>query len=155
MAKGGLILKVLIVVAAVLCLLVLVYTYIGRSTAEGIVDHKAITGVKDDTSYTILMNRTSEVGPLILLKDEDFEEYFSTGDGNVVVSESVEREVKEEYSSVSYFVNVKVDPEGYGTQPYRVSREIFNNMEVGTKVKFHWTGSTQLPEIVELLPSSD
>ena len=155
MAKKGLALKVLIVVAAVLCLLVLVYTYIGRSTAEGIVDHKAITGVKDDTSYTILMNRTSEVGPLILLKDEDYGEYFSTGDGNVLVSESLEREVKKEYSLVNYFVNVRVDPEGYGTQPYRVSRKIFNNIEVGTKAKFRWTGPTELPEIVELLTSSD
>jgi hypothetical protein len=155
LAKRGLILKVLIVVAAVLCLLVLVYTYIGRSTAEGIVDHKAITGVKDDTSYTILMNAFSDGEAWIALKDQDYEEYFSTGDGNALVSESLEREVKKEYSVVNYFVNVKVDPEGYGTQPYRVSREIFNNMEVGTEVKFRWTGSTQLPEIVELLTSSD
>ena len=153
MAKGGLALKVLIVVAAVLCLLVLAYS--GRSTAEGIVDHKAITGVKDNTSYTILVNRTGDGEPLILLKDKDYEEYFSTGDGNVVVNESLEREVKREYSVVNYFVNVKVDPEEYGTQPYRASREIFNNIEVGTKVKFRWTGPTQLPEIVELLPSSD
>ena len=155
MAKRGLILKVSIVVAVILCLLVLSYIYIGRSTAEGIVDHKAITGVKDNVSYTILMNRTSDVGPLILLKDEDYDEYFSTGDGNVVINESLEREVKKEYSVVNYFVNVKVDPEGYGTQPYRVSREIFNNMEVGTKVKFLWTGLTELPEIVELLPGSN
>jgi hypothetical protein len=155
LAKRRLILKVLIVVAAILCLLVLVYTYIGRSTAEGIVDHKAITGVKEDVSYTILMNRTSDVGPLILLKDEDYEEYFSTGDGNVVVSESLEREVKKEYSVVNYFVNVEVDPEGYGTQPYRVSREIFNNIEVGNKVKFRWTRLTELPEIIELLPGSN
>lgn len=154
MAKRGLILKVSIVVAVILCLLVLVYIYIGRSTAEGIVDHKAITGVKDDTSYTILMNRTSDVGPLILLKDEDHGGYFSTGDGSVVVSESLEREMKGEYSVVNYFVNVEVDPEGYGTQPYRVSREIFNNIEVGKNVKFRWTRLTELPEIVELLPSS-
>ena len=153
MAKRGLALKVLIVVAAVLCLLVLAYS--GRSTAEGIVDHKAITGVKDNTSYTILMNGPGDGEPWILLKDEDYEEYFSTGDEDAVVSESLASEMKKEYSVVNYFVNVKVDPEEYGTQPYRASREIFNNIEVGTKVQFRWTGPTQLPEIVKLLPSSD
>ena len=155
MVKGGLALKVLIVVAAVLCLLVLVYTYSGKNIAEGVVDHKAITGVKDDTSYTILMNRTVDGEPLILLKDADYKEYFSTGSGNVVANESLEREVKKEYSVVNYFINVKIDSEEYGTQPYRASREIFNNIEVGTKLQFRWTGSTQLPEIVELLTSSD
>jgi hypothetical protein len=36
-----------------------------------------------------------------------------------------------------------------------VSREVFNNIEVGNKVKFRWTRLTELPEIVELLPGSD
>ena len=153
MAKGGLALKVLIFVAAVLCLLVLAYS--GRNTVEGIVDHKAVTRIKDNTSYTILVNRTGDGEPLILLKDEDYEEYFSTGDENAVVSESLEREMKKEYSVVNYFVNVKVAAEEEGTQPYRATREIFNNIEVGTKVKFRWSGPTELPEIVELLTSSD
>ena len=152
MGKRGLALKVLIVVTAVLCLLLLARS--GRNTVEGIVDHKAVTGVKDNTSYTILVN----IGggePWIVLKDEDYEERFSTADENAVVSESLEREMKEEYSVVNYFVNVKVDPEEEGTQPYRASREVFNNIEVGTKVKFRWSGPTELPRIVELLTSSD
>jgi len=152
LGKRGLALKVLIVVTAVLCLLLLARS--GRNTVEGIVDHKAVTGVKDNTSYTILVN----IGggePWIVLKDEDYEGRFSTADENAVVSESLETEMKEEYSVVNYFVNVKVDPEEEGTQPYRASREVFNNIEVGTKVKFRWSGPTELPEIVELLTSSD
>ena len=152
MGKRGLALKVLIVVTAVLCLLLLARS--GRNTVEGIVDHKAVTGVKDNTSYSVLVN----IGggePWIVLKDEDYEEHFSTADENAVVSESLEREMKEEYSVVNYFVNVKVDPEEEGTQPYRASREVFNNIEVGTKVKFRWSGPTELPELVELLTSSD
>lgn len=153
MAKGGLALKVLIIVAAVLCLLVLARS--GRNTVEGTVDHKAVTGVKDNTSYTVLMNSGGDGEPWILLKDEDYEEYFSTGDENAVVSESLESEMKKEYSVVNYFVNVKVAPEEEGTKPYRASREVFNNIEVGTKVKFRWSGPTELPWIMELLTSSD
>jgi len=153
LAKRGLALKVLIVVMAVLCLLVLACS--GRNTVEGIVDHKAVTSVKDNTSYTVLVNSIGDGEPWILLKDEDYEEYFSTGDENAVVSESLESEMKKEYSVVNYFVNVKVAAKEEGTQPYRASREVFNNIEVGTKVKFRWSGTTELPEIVELLTSSD
>jgi hypothetical protein len=153
LVKRGLALKVLVVVAAVLCLPVLSCS--GWNTAEGIVDHKTVTGVRDNTGYTILMNAASGGKAWIVLKDDDYQGYFSTGDENAVVSESLEAEMKEEYSVVNYLVNVKVGPEEEGTHPYRVSREIFNNMEVGTKVKFRWLGLTGLPAIVELLTGSD
>lgn len=155
MAGRPLAITVLIVVAVVLCLVVLVP--VDRNTVEGIVAHKAVTGAKDNTSYTILMNYSyaPDGEPRILVKDEDYETYFSTRGENAVVSEWLESEMKRKYSVVDYFVNVRVGPEDEGTQPYRVSREFFNNMEVGTWVKFRWSWSTELPEMVELLASTD
>ncbi len=153
MAKRGLLLNIFIVVAALVCLLVLSCS--ARNTVEGIVDHKAVTGVKDDTSYTILMNAAADGEAWIVLKDQDYEEYFSTVEENAVVSESLEAELKKEYSIVNYFVNVKVAPEEEGTRPFRASREVFNTIEVGTTVRFRCSEPTELPEIVEVLPNSD
>jgi len=146
-------LKVLIVVAVALCLVVVALS--GRNTVESIVAHKAVTGVKDNTSYTILMNYTRDGELWMLLKDEDYDECFSTRGENAVVSESLESEMKIKYSVVNYFVNVRFASEDEGTRPYRVSRELFNNIEVGTKVKFCWSGTTEVPEMVRLLTSSD
>ncbi|MBE0430723.1 MAG: hypothetical protein IBX67_02735 [Dehalococcoidia bacterium] len=151
MAKRGLALKILIVVAAMLWLLVLAYS--DRNTVEGIVTHKTVSGVKDDTSYTILVNYYQDGEQFILLKDEDYEEYFSPRGEDAVVTESLERAMKEVYSPVNYYVNVRVALEE-GTRPYRVSREVFNNIEVGTKVGFRWSGAAEIPEIVELLTTS-
>ena len=152
MAKRGLVLNA-IVVAALVCLLVLACT--ARNSVEGIVDHKTVTGVKDGTSYTVLMNAAADGEAWIVLKDQDYEEYFSTVEENAVVSESLEAEMKKEYSVVNYFINVKVAPEEEGTRPFRASREVFNSIEVGSTVKFRCSGSTELPKIVELLPSGD
>jgi hypothetical protein len=91
----------------------------------------------------------------IVLDDQDYEEYFSTADGDAVVSESLEAKMREKYSLVDYFVDVEVAAGEGWTKPYPATREIFNSIEVGTKVKFRCSGPTELPEIVELLPSSD
>lgn len=64
---------------------------------------------------------------------------------------NLEGEMKEEYSLINYFVNVEVAQGEGWTQPYRASREIFNDIEVGTRLKFRWSGPAELPEIVELL----
>jgi hypothetical protein len=153
LARRGLILNVFIVVAALVCLPVL--TCSQRHTIEGTIDHKTVTGVKDNLSYTVLINSPADGEGRILLMDRDYEEYFSTGDENAVVSAPLEAEMKEEYSVLNYLVNVQVGPEEDGTRPFRASREVFNSIEVGTTVKFRWSGPTEFPEIIALLPSSD
>ena len=91
---------------------------------------------------------------MISIEDSDYEDYFSVDDENAIVSESLENFLMQKYSEVSYFVNVRVSPEDEGTQPYRASREIFNEIEVGSEVKFR-TSDGELPEIVELLETRD
>lgn len=123
-------------------------------TVEGLVAHKAVTGVKDNTAYTILVNRPGDGEVYIVVKDVDYRDYFAPGDENAVVSESLEREMKREYAEVNYFVNVRLAPEDQGTQPYRVSSEVFNEMKVGSSVTFRTTGG-ELPEIVEVVEQTD
>jgi hypothetical protein len=140
LAKRRLSLKVVVIVAAVLCLS---FSCSGSNTAVGIVDNKAVTGVKDNMGYTILMNAFSDGEAWIALDDQDYEEYFS-GHGNAAVSEALEAEMKEEYSAINYFVNLEIAPGEWGTQPYRATREIFNSMEVGTKVRVSLVGVGRL-----------
>ena len=121
------------------------------SIIEGVVDHKAVTGVKNDTSFTILINARGDSEPWILVKDRDYEEYFLPQDQHAIVSQALEDLMRQKYSEVNYFVNVKVASSGdIGTQPYRVSREIFNQMRVGSEVRFRASGA-ELPEITKLL----
>lgn len=117
---------------------------------EGFVAHKSVTGVKDNTSYTILVNRPADREPQILVEDEDYKARFSPDDQNAVIGESLEMEMRQKYSEISYLVNVRLTDEDEGTQPYRVSRQIFNKLRIGSRIRFRAT-ATKLPEIIELL----
>ena len=120
------------------------------SIIDGVADHKAVTGVISDTSFTILINGRLDPEPWIQVKDEDYEEYFLPQDQHAIVSESLEDLMRQKYSEVNYFVNVKVASSGdIGAQPYRVSREIFNQMRVGNEVRFRASGA-EVPEITKL-----
>ena len=122
---------------------------------EGVVDHKAVTGIQDDTTYTILLNRPGDGTPWILVKDKDYDDYFATEDENAIISESLEQYIREKYSEVNYWVNVRLPSTGEGTQPYRASREIFNKMKVDSKVRFETSGPAELPEIIRVLENAD
>ena len=90
-----------------------------------------------------------------MVKDRDYEEYFLPQDQHAIVSQALEDLMRQKYSEVNYFVNVKVASSGdIGTQPYRVSREIFNQMRVGSEVRFRASGA-ELPEITKLLLQPD
>jgi len=110
---------------------------------EGVVDHKSVTGVKDDTSYTILLNRPSDEGPWILVEDKDYEEFFSEEDRHAVINKSLEDEMKTKYSSINYLVSVRLNSEDTvnnlkegDTLAYFVNRDDFNKVKIEDEVKF-------------------
>ena len=103
-------------------------------TVDGVIAHKVVSGVKDDTSFTILVNYSQDGRTSIRVKDKNYEGYFSQQEQNATVSESLENIIRQEYLEINYFVNLRVSSDGEGTQPYRVSREVFNEMRVGSKV---------------------
>ncbi len=117
---------------------------------EGVVDHKTVIGVKDNVSYTLLVNKPAYDSPWILVKDKDYVDYFSTGYRNAIVSKPLENEMKKKYSDIAYFVNIKVSSKEE-TQPYQVSREIFNKLRINSKVKFEQISFTEPPTIVKVL----
>ncbi|MDN5295633.1 MAG: hypothetical protein PWP01_1143 [Methanosarcinales archaeon] len=121
----------------------LIYNFSSPIVIEGIVDHKAVTGVKGDTSYTILLNRPAENGSWIIVKDKDYEMFFLKKEKNALISESVEDEMKKKYSDIKYLVSIRLDSRdpinGIGkgdTLAYFVSRDEFNRVRIGDKVKF-------------------
>ncbi len=108
---------------------------------EGFVDHKIVTGVKGDTSYTILLNWPTD-GSWIIVKDKEYEKFFM-GEKNAFVSKSTENEIRKKYPDIKYIVSIKLDSKDLVNGidkgeaiTYFVSRDEFNKMKIGDKVKF-------------------
>lgn len=106
---------------------------------EGVVDHKGVTGEKDGTTYSILLNTPEG----IIVKDEDYAHFFSKKDTNAFINKTLEDEMKTEYSEINYLVSIRVtskDPinnlEENQTLAYFVSREVFNALKMGDKVTY-------------------
>jgi len=146
------VLKIVVLIGAALSLLLAACG--GGDVFERTVAHKTVTGVKDGTSYTILVNRPGEGNPWISVKDEDYRAYFVAGVEDAVITESLEQLMLAEYSEVEYLVNVSVALDVSGTQPYRASREIFNRAKVGDGLRFRASGA-DVPEIVKVLEQPD
>jgi hypothetical protein len=115
------------------------YWFFSPVIIEGVVDHKAVTGTKDATTYSVLLN--ADWG--IVVEDEDYGGWFSDGEMNAIVNVSLEDELRREYSEVFYFVSVRVsseDPinnlEEGETLAYFVSRDGFNKLSIGDNVRF-------------------
>jgi len=132
----------------IIVVVVLVAVSIGAATyyyvfspviAEGVVDHKAVTGEKDGTSYSILLNTPEG----IIIKDENYEQFFSEKDRNAIINKTLEDKMKTEYSEINYLVSIRVtskDPinnlEENETLAYFVSRDDFNALKAGDKVTY-------------------
>ena len=116
--------------------------------------HKAVTGVLGDSAYTILQNRPGEGVTYVVVRDDDYRPYFSPEDRDAVIGEDLERDLAAKYSNITYIVNVRVNVEVEGTtggtQPFRVSREIFNRMRLEEPVRFRVSGSSGIPRITRL-----
>ena len=141
--KGKLNKRLLSIVAVLLVAVVIgaaTYYYVfSPVVVEGIVDHKGVTGVKDGTLYTILLN--ADWG--IRVEDEDYEKFFSDEDRNAFIDKSLEDTMKTEYSEINYLVSIRVsseDPvnnlEEGETLAYFVSRDDFNMLRIGDEVKY-------------------
>jgi len=134
--------SILILVVVIACSLV----YKSASSpiiVEGTVDHKVITGLKGDTSYTILVNRMIDNRSWILLKDKSYGEFFPKKDNNTFISKSLEDKMKSEYSDIKYLVSIRLDSrdpingiDKGEALAYFVSKEDFNKKKIGDKVKY-------------------
>ena len=107
----------------------------GRADIQGTVDHKSITGVREDTSYTVLINSDSELlESRVLVKFDNYREDFTRNTSAIVVTDAVAAKLQSEFSEVRYFVNVRTRAGG-GTTPVQVSRAIFNSTGPGLEIR--------------------
>ncbi|MFO7967612.1 MAG: hypothetical protein R6U44_08445 [Archaeoglobaceae archaeon] len=121
------------------------YKLVFLNVVEGNVSHKSVSGMKGDTVYGIILNRPISDGSWIVVRDDDYGKYFSGK--HVVINETVEERMTREYRDLKYQVNVNVSPEE-GTEGYQTSREIFNQIRVGEKVKMEVTRFSDTPSII-------
>ncbi len=126
------------------------YKLVFLNVVDGTVSHKAVSGMKEDTVYGIILNRPISDGSWIVVKDDDYRKYF-TG-RHAVINETVEERISREYRDLTYQVNVNVSPET-GTQGYYTTREIFNQIQVGEKMRVEVTRFSDIPSIVGVLES--
>jgi len=95
-------------------------------TADGVVAHKAIKGEKGNAVYTILVVTDAGIG----VKNIGDRRYFLN---STIVDESLENEIRSEYSDITYVVSVRTE---YKTMAYCVSRKDFHKVDVGDPVKY-------------------
>lgn len=140
MINKKLLFTIFVLLLIIACLLA--YKFMSPVMVEGVVDHKAVMGVKGDTSYTILLNRPTDNGSWIIVKDKDYEKFFK-GEKNAFISKSIEDEMRKKYFDIKYLVSIRLDSKDPingidkgEALTYFVSREIFNKMKIGDRVKF-------------------
>ena len=130
----------------------------GAKLVQGEVDHKTVSGVVGSTGFTILQNTPAhdpdavDDRPFILVKDQEFQGFFTSKDEHAVITVEMENDLSQKYSDIRYIVNVRLlDGDGNeGTQPYFVSREVFNRILVDGPVRFEASGAP-IPTVGKLL----
>lgn len=105
----------------------------------------SITGVREDTSYTVLINSNSELSESrVLVKFDNYREDFTRNTSAIVVTDAIAAKLQSEFSEIRYFVNIKTEPGG-GTTPVQVSRAIFNSTGPGLEIKLATVSKDGLP----------
>jgi hypothetical protein len=115
-----------ILFAAAVLIAAVGYLALGPVTAEGPVDHKAITGTRDSTSHTIVT--ITDTG--INVEDQEFAVDFNTP---ATVNDALAHKLNSWYDEIRYVVSVRT---GEGTMAYFTDREDFNKARVGDRIRF-------------------
>jgi hypothetical protein len=102
------------------------YLALRPASAEGVVDHKAITGTRDSTSHTIAT--ITDTG--INVEDSEFAEDFTD---STVVDDALAHRLDSMYDEIKYIVSVRT---GEGTMAYFVTREDYNSADIGDTIRF-------------------
>ena len=125
---------------AVLLVLVVYLLAFSPVTITGVVDHKAITGIANQTQYTLVMITPWEVQII----DAYLGDLFQGKGLNLTVDEAFEQEMLNHgYSEIGYQASIRVcseDPVNHlelgDTMGYLVKRSDFNVLQMGASVEF-------------------
>jgi hypothetical protein len=115
-----------ILLAAAVLIAAVGYIALRPASAEGVVDHKAITGTRGSTSHTIAT--ITDTG--INIEDPEFAEDLKT---STTVDDALAHRLDSTYDEIKYIVSVRTSE---GTTAYFVTREDYNNADVGDTIRF-------------------
>ena len=98
--------KLFVSFVALVPLLIIIGLACGGATVEGVVSHKAITGVREEVSHTVLTNRPSDEGlPIIHVEDKDLVSRFAPDEEHAVIGDSLAFEIESRYDRMRYFLS--------------------------------------------------
>ena len=115
-----------ILLATAVLIAALGYLALRPASAEGVVDHKAITGTRDSTSHTIAT--ITDTG--INVKDPEFAEDLKD---STTVDDALAHRLDSMYDEIKYIVSVRTSE---GTMAYFVTREDYNRADVDDTIRF-------------------
>jgi hypothetical protein len=115
-----------ILLAIAVLIAALGYIALRPASAEGVVDHKAITGTRNSTSHTIAT--ITDTG--INVEDPEFAEDLKT---STTVDDALAHRLDSMYDEIKYIVSVRTSE---GTMAYFVTREDYNSADVGDTIRF-------------------
>ena len=130
------------IAVSIVILLVLMVYLLAFSTVRvsGVVDHKILTGVRNDTQYDLVLMAPG----FISIKDHTLDDLFQGQDSNVTINATLEQAILNHgYSKINHLVAITVtsrdsvnhiDP-GNGLS-YFVKRGDFNSLKIGNSVIF-------------------
>jgi hypothetical protein len=151
--RGSLIAKLLFLLLMVLGVLPSGCSQGGTLECE--VHYKYVTGMKDRLYFIIVTNEPTGSPPSIVFDPTAEEEIKGSlpSAGNLVVDDSSARLIETLYTNVFYTVSIRVmsgnDYKYY--QSCRTSREIFNELLMGTRMKVETEPSDVGPKIVRIV----
>ncbi len=118
--------SLVILLAAAVLIAAVGYIALRPTPAEGVVDHKAITGTRDSTSHTIAT--ITDTG--INVKDPEFAEDLKD---STTVDDALAHRLDSMYDEIKYIVSVRTSE---GTMAYFVTREDYNRADVDDTIRF-------------------
>jgi hypothetical protein len=151
--RGGLLTKFLLLSLMVLGVLPSGCSQGGILECE--IHYKYVTGMKDRLYSIIVTNEPADSQPSIVFDptaEEEIKESLPSA-GNLVVDDSSATLIETLYTNVFYTVSIRVmsgnDYKYY--QSCRTSREIFNELLMGTRMKVEMEPSDVGPKIVRIV----
>lgn len=111
--------------------LIIMLSYCSPVTEVGTIEYKLITGMNDNKLHVIILDTGREIFSI----DNDYKNFISARNGNLVVDKVLEDAIKSAYSDISYRISVCLSSNNE-TVTLTASKEIFNNLTVGSTAKF-------------------
>jgi hypothetical protein len=102
--------------------------------SEGVVDHKTITGTRDQVSYSIVVFTTAGNH----FDDKEVRGLFDESD---IVNDTDAYHLEARYDEIFYVVSVRSGVDNMG---YFVSIQDFNRVVPGSRIRFNIQGSDEL-----------